>query len=149
MLYCCGYGISSLPCISILAFVPSFSSFSSRPFRAPAVVQKRSKVQVSLLEKVHTLTHGCYIRTNICKDVSVGTILISMFNEHNLNLSEFVLQGLFPNILPAGKSVHAPVNVGASTPSTTCKFHQAAAVATGRKTMYSMHMYDHILSKEV
>ena len=68
-----------------------------------------------------------------------------MFNEHNLNLSEFVLQGLFPNILPAGKSVHAPVNVGASTPSTTCKFHQAAAVATGRKTMYSMHMYDHIL----
>ena len=26
MLYCCGHGISSLPCISILAFVPSFSS---------------------------------------------------------------------------------------------------------------------------
>ena len=26
MLYCCGYGISSFPCISILAFVPSFSS---------------------------------------------------------------------------------------------------------------------------
>ena len=26
MLYCCGHGISSFPCISILAFVPSFSS---------------------------------------------------------------------------------------------------------------------------
>ena len=28
MLYCCGHGISSFPCISILAFVPSFSSSS-------------------------------------------------------------------------------------------------------------------------
>ena len=27
MLYCCGHGISSFPCISILAFVPSFSSY--------------------------------------------------------------------------------------------------------------------------
>ena len=29
MLYCCGHGISSFPCISILAFVPSFSSTRS------------------------------------------------------------------------------------------------------------------------
>ncbi len=54
MLYCCGHGISSLPCISILAFVPSFSSFFFR-FLEPHHLWNSLK-QIS----AHCLSYGFF-----------------------------------------------------------------------------------------
>ena len=88
MLYSCGHGISSLPCISILAFVPSFSSVFHRKFQywSRGNMGKWESNSLSLISMVTWWLDVNFLR--ICQsNVLVKTVPCNSWQFHSLGKS--------------------------------------------------------------